>query len=929
MRALLLAGISALAALAFILLQTPTAEAAIGTITITVQDYHGNPLPGAYVCLQNATACYQAVTNNNGIATLNNMNLTQQYNLNVTYLGIKGVREFPNWNYSNPSHPKTFRTGVFNVRVCAVSWGGVQHIQGAAVEVRSTATDPYVNVEQQTGSDGCATFPRLPGNGTLYTYNATYNHQVFQLQIRSSEQTVNLDVASYNNITITIPLYRLRLTLQDREGRPLQGLQTLLWREEKTGQPQITATSDQGGVVVFSLLPQGRYIYEVVYKEDTIYAVDPPDLVSDNRDRGPIRLPLTRLTVEVYDLKNKPLTAYSRSYQLVARLYADSRLYLEAGESGGLLSLGYVYDERDYRLILLFEGEEVASSILESGDIQAGTVRVQARFGDFTITLDSAGFFGNLPRIISQKSSIRLSVGGYQLTEPFSGGNSVTLRDHPIVRYNYTIILDGSVIGVGELTPAHGGSSRVRPSSYTVSARASSLDEKPVAGVLKILYGSEALGTVDVAREGGRIEGLARLPYRYSFTYMGVEVASGDLGAEAVEAGELFIRAGVADVRVRILDYAGANSLAGAVATLTVASYRQDSVTNEEGLASFPDAPLTTGTITIHYQGVKVYSSPITYSPEQRLIEIRNTGVYTMTFKILDGEGGPLTGAEFKLNVGTLSIAETLREGNEIMLKLIPNGTLSLSVNYLGVNVYTSSYRPLRDGEIVEIVGKVYRLQAEVYAVGMEGRELLRGAQLLFEREDRSLAEASTDGGSATLRLPAGDYVVRVSYKGVPVADRLVTLTGTQKIVIEAAVYEFALKVFKLDGNPATNLTVRLLREGSDEPVEELQTDSEGAASTIIPGGVYNIVYGDGGVINTVKIPVKSASSRTLLYGEARSNSLYPLIAAPALVALSIYGLYNSFRVKSRARPHSTQPRERRGASEWVRRSRERLRKNV
>ncbi len=917
---------AALAALALILLQTPTAEAA--TITITVQDYHGNPLPGAYVCLQNATGCYQAVTNNNGIATLQNMNLTQEYDLlNITYLGVK-VKGFTNWNYSNPSHPKTFRTGVFNLKICVVSWGGVQPIQGATVEVRSTATEPDVNVEQQTGSDGCATFPRLPGNGTLYNYNATYSHQVFQLRIGSSEQTVSLNENNYDNITVPLPLYRLRLTLQDREGRPIQGLQTLIWREEKTGQPRMTATSDQGGVVVFSMLPQGRYIYEVVYKGDTIYSVDPPELVTDNRDRGPIRLPLTRLTVEVYDLKNKPLTAYTKSYQLVARLYADSRLYLEAGESGGVLSLGYVYDERDYRLILLFEGQEVASSILQSGDIQTGTVKVQARFGDFTITLDSIGFFGGLQKIISQKSSIRLSVGGYRLTEPFSGG-SITLRDQPIVKYSYAIILDDLVIGEGELTPPHGESIRVRPTSYTVSARASSLDDKPVAGVLKILYRGEALGTVDIAREGGRIEGLAKLPYRYSFTYMGVEVASGGLEAEAVVAGELFIRAGVADVRVKILDNAGENPLAGAMATLTVASYRQDSLTDGEGLASFPDAPLATGTITINYQGVKVYSSPVTFSPEQRLLEIRNTGVYTMTFKILDGEGGPLTGAEFKLNVGTLSVAETLREGDELTLRLIPNGTLSLSVNYMGVNVYTGSHRPLRNGELVEIVAKVFRLQVEVYAVGMEGRELLRGARLLFEREEKRLAEAGTDGGSATLRLPAGDYTIRVNYKGVPVADRLVSLTGTQKIVIEAAVYGFAVKVFGLDGSPAANLTVRLLLEGSDQPIEELKTNSEGAASTILPGGLYTIVYGEGDAVNTVKVPVKSASSHTLLYGEARSNSLYPLIAAPALVALSIYGLYNSFRIKSRARQPSTQPRERRGASEWVRRSRERLRKNV
>ncbi|MEM4290225.1 MAG: hypothetical protein QXQ48_08165 [Nitrososphaerota archaeon] len=929
MRVILLTCIVALAALTFILLQTPTAEAALGTITVTVQDYHGNPLPNAYVCLRNETGCYQAQTNSNGVATFNNMYTDKTYALNVTYRGIM-VRKFTDWDFSNPNHPKTFRTGVFDVKICVKSSGSVQSVAGAVVEVRTDQTEPDLNTEQQTGSDGCATFIRLPGNNTQYIYNVTYNHQVFSIRVESSEAAVDINDSNYNNIVVELPLYRLRLTLQDREGRAVQGLRVNLWRGEKTGQPQLTATSDSNGLAVFSLLPAGSYVYEVVYKDEAIYSVSSPENINANRDRGPITLPLTQLRVEVYDLKNKPLSAYATAYELVARLYADSRLYTEATGSGGVISLGYIYDARDYRLILLFQGLEVAEATLRSDDVQSGAVRIRARFGDFTVVLDSSGFFGALPEIISKRSSIRLEAGGYQLTESFGSAGSVTFRDRPIVEYNYSIILEGVEIGKGELIPAHGESRQVRPSSYTVSIRALSLDERPVAGTVRISYGGQALGTLEIGREGGKIEGLARLPYRYFFTYMDVEVASGELSLADVEAGNLTVRAAVADVQARILDNAGEEILSGAVAIFSAGRYKQESVVGEEGWALFPDAPLTTGMLTVNYQGVKVYSSPVTYSPEQRLLEIRGTGVYTIDFRVLDGERNPLRDAEFKLSVGTLSIAEALNETGQLTLKLIPNGTLSISVNYLGVNVFTGSHRPTRSGETVEVVAKVYGLQVEVYAKAMEGKVALRGAQLLLDREDRRLAEVSTDSGAASLRLPAGNYIIQVNYKGLPVADRVLTLSGSQKIIIEASVYEFAVKVFRLEGSPAPNLTVRFLREGLDEPIEELETSSEGLASTILPEGVYPVVYGDGKTTNMVKLPVKSASTQILLYGDPRAYSFYPLIAAPALAALSIYGLYNSFRIKSKARGPRPQAQERGGVADWARRSRERLRrKNV
>lgn len=929
MKAIYLVGLVSLAALAWILVQTPSAEAALGTITVTVQDYQGNPLPDAYVCLENATRCYQARTDGNGRATFSNMRLLDTYRLNVTYLGIKNVRVFENWNYSNPAHPKTFRTGVFNVRICVRSSGGIQPIQGASLEIRSTLTDPDVNLEQTTGADGCATFPRLPGNGTLYTYNATFNHQVFGVRIATGETNLNLDVNSFDDNLIDLPLYRLRLTLRDRADRPVQGLETRLWRGEKSGSPQMTASSDSSGVVVFSLLPEGRYIYDVVYKGDVLFTVPSPENINSNRDRPPVKLPLTRLSVEVYDLKNKPLSSYTApSYELTARLYADANLYFEARERGGVISVGYVYDERDYRLILLFEGQEVFSGILRSDDIKTGTVRVQARFGDFSLSLDSSGFFGTLPRIL-QRASIRLEAGNYRVEERLGGEGVILLRDKPLVKYSYTILLDGVNIGSGEITPAHGEPRQLRPKPYRVSALAVSLDDKPIAGSLKLIYGGESIGTVNLPREGASIEGLLKLSYSYSFTYMDVEVARGEVRPEEVEAGLLNIRASVADVKAKLLDNTGEESLAGAIAALYVASYRQEGLADEEGVVSFSDAPLTTATLSIHYQGIRVYSSPVTYSPEQRLLEIRGTGVYTISFTVLDGEGEPLTDTIFKMNVGSLSVARTMKDDNVLTLKLVPNGTLSLSLEYMGVNVFTGSHRPLRNGENVEITAKVYPLRLEVYFHGSAGKDLLDGARLHVDLEGRRLATLEARRGVAEARLPAGNYLVLAEYKGSAVADRVLALTGSQKIVIETSVFGVSLKVLKLNGSPAANLSLRLVKEGDGETLEGLTTDEAGSASTLLPTGIYKVVYGEGERMVAVRLPVNTVSSYTLLYGETWSNYLYPLIAAPALGAVSIYCLYSSFRLKSQARRSRTLAEEGKGVREWARRGRERLRKNV
>lgn len=912
-----------------LVLQGGVAEAAptYGTITITVRDYHGNPLPDAYVCLRNGTACYQAKTGSNGQATWSGMKLLELYDLNVTYLG-RMVREIPGWNYSRTSDPKDIRTGVFDVKICVVSAGRVEAVQGASVGIRSGETDPDVNRRSTTQSDGCVTFQRLPGNGTSYQVNATFQHQVFNLRIEGPTLDLSLDRDNYDTTIIELPLYRLRLTVNDRNGRPVRDLDVNLWRGERAGQPQISQKSDSSGVVVFRLLPAGRYVYEVAYRGDVIYTVDPPENLDRNRDRS-LSLPLTPVTLELYDQKNKPLTAYPPpGFRLTIRLFVDSRLYFEATEqSSTTINAGYVYDERDYRLVVLFEGQEVFSGVIRAEDVKSGRVQAKIRFGDFSVALDIAGLYGNLPKIM-QRAVLRLQAGTYSLQQSFGGGLTTALRDQPLVQYSYQLLIDGSVIGEGTVAPAHGESRQVRPTLYSLRLNTSSLDQRPVVGRLKLTYGNELVGELELPREGVVVEGLVKLPYRYVFTYEGVEVAGGTVEQQDLEAGRYTIAAAVGDVRARILDNAGREPLRGALVSLTVATYGAEGATDEEGWILFRDAPITSAFLTVYYQGVKVYSAPINLVPQAREVVISGTGVYDIRIMVRDGVGEPLGGAEVKLAIGTLVIMRPLAENATVVLSSVPNGTATITVTYLEVPVYSASHRIMRNNEEIEIAAKVYPLSLEIYARTRGGTSPLDAATVNIMSEERVMATLTSKNGRAGVKLPAGNYLVYVTYMGARVGDRLVSLTGTQKIVVETSVYEVIFTVLDLDGKPVADLDLNITREAGDVAAR-IRTGSDGSSSTLLPEGIYNVEYGEGEGRSSIKLGVNSVRTWTLLYGNIRAYRLAPLITAPLLVAISIFGLYSSFKRKAGARPAQTQRESQEGASTWTQRERRRLRRNV
>jgi len=915
-------------ALAFVL-QGGVAEASPthGTITITVRDYHGNPLPDAYVCLRNETACYQAKTGSNGQATWSGMELLEQYDLNVTYLGIK-VREILGWNYSRAADPKDIRTGVFDVKICVVSAGGLEAVQGASVGIMSVETNPDVNRRSTTQSDGCVTFQRLPGNGTSYQVNATFQHQVFNLRIEGPTIDLSLDRDNYDRTVVELPLYRLRLTLQDRSARPVRDLVVNLWRGEKAGPPQLSQTSDASGLAVFRLLPSGRYVYEVAYRGDVIYTVDPPENLDRNRDRS-ITLPLTPITLELYDQKNKPLTSYPPpGFRLTVRFFADSRLYFEATEqSSTTINAGYFYDERDYRLVVLFEGQEVFSGVIRAEDVKSGRVQAKIRFGDFSVALDTAGLYGNLPKIM-QRAVLRLEAGTYTLQQTFGGGLTTTLRDQPLVEYSYQLLIDGSVIGEGAVAPAHGEARQVRPTLYSLRLNASSLDQRPVAGRLRLTYGNELVGELELSREGVVIDGLVKLPYRYVFIYEGVEVAGGTVEQQDLESGRYTIAAAVGDVRARILDNAGKEPLRGALVSLTVATYGEEGATDEEGWILFRDAPITSAFLTVYYQGIKVYSAPINLDPQAREVVISGTGVYDVRIMVRDGVGEPLGGAEVKLAVGTLVVKRSLAENATVALSSVPNGTATITVTYLEVPVYSASHRIMRNNEEIEIVAKVYPLSLEIYARTRGGNSPLDAATVNIMSEERAMATLTSKNGRAGVKLPAGNYLVYVSYMGARVGDRLVSLTGSQKIVVETTVYEVVFTVLDLDGKPVADLDLNIIREAGDVATH-VKTGSDGSGSTLLPEGIYSVEYGEGESRSSIKLGVNSVRTWTLLYGNIRAYRLAPLITAPLLVAISIYGLYSSFRRKPKTRPAPTERGRQESASTWTQKERRRLRRNV
>ena len=669
----------------------------------------------------------------------------------------------------------------------------------------------------------------------------------------------------------------------------------------KDGGTLLSSNSGTDGSVVFKLLPGGTYFLRIKIGSEQVD--ERRDVVlSGDRDLGELTLPVRKLSLLLRSLNDKPLTGFQLTVKLITQ---DGSEYRSAGTSTDTIDFGYVRADRDYTVKVLFEGHTVYEGRLRWDD-----PKLKLNFGKFGISLNLDGLFGNLPSLLRDSVLVKLTVdgGSFSLEGRLSDVNKrTTEQDYPLVPYRYQLLYLGSVIGEGVLRPQRNGDLlTVRPETLDLNLRLLSLEGRPVSGTLVIGIGNAEVGRVQLAAEGGKVQGLVPLSYSYRAIYMGVQVAEGEISKDALRSGSVELRVRVLDLTVRVLDYDGEVPLEGALVALQVGGYRDLKTTNATGQTVFSNVPYSKANVTVRYKGVDVYGAEVEYRLEEKSILISKTRVFRVHLNALSGEKSPLPGGRYVLEIGELRSEGELDGQGRATVRLVPGGNVRVTVYFKGVLVRQSEEKVDEQDERLELATKVFTRAAEVLYLDLEGnRKGLGGVRVEYRLKGSNelIANVTTDDrGRAVALLPASEYVVVYSYLGVEVSRKEVSHMARLEEEVELPVYEVSYRILDVEGSPVGNLTATFLllqQKGGFKQVLKQRLDPSGAGTAILPTGKYLVRFNSTSWTQEAGLEVNGPGTRNLaLVPQRPLQGGVPYIVSAALVAVAAIGILKSLSVR-------------------------------
>lgn len=217
----------------------------LGVLRVYVLSYDGKPIPNATVSIYSFTTySYQkTLTNNEGIATFENLILNHNYSLIIVYHNVEVYRSVIVLNKLNEIKYLTTRVGRVNLLV-KDQRGRV--LNGVNVTL---FLKPNIIVHNKV-KEGIVNLGLLPF--------AKYRVQVTYKGLTLYRGFINIDSPGTYNICIND--YKITLLLKDLLGAPLTGIKVELIINGTI----FEGISDDSGFVQFDFLPKGIYTLKIV-----------------------------------------------------------------------------------------------------------------------------------------------------------------------------------------------------------------------------------------------------------------------------------------------------------------------------------------------------------------------------------------------------------------------------------------------------------------------------------------------------------------------------------------------------------------------------------------------------------------------------------------------------------------------------------------
>jgi len=629
---------------------------------------------------------------------------------------------------------------------------------------------------------------------------------------------------------------------------------------ELNAEPLAASTSGSDGGVVFKLVPQGGYYVSAYLKGIEVYRSEDREIEVKNEDVSKsIIVNAGRLNITVYDYDGEVVI---RRYPLVGRLIRNGQVVGETETSDGVLRFGHT-PFANYTLEILAGDLEVYSSPYEV-DVDRLEGMVKAGFYDITVKVNASAL---------ANSTLAASLGGVLETSrirlEFKLENGVArLVDVPAAdTYTATLLYGERVVERLENVKIASEDQVVvlNLTGYRISVLTRDLDGEPAAANLSILLPGVGVVTSFSTNESGRgvLGGLLPLSYKIEARVGGIKV--GEKSMELAADTKIEMTLNLMDVSFKIMDRDGEEVLKNTSIVLLHDGFEMRGEGDERGEIVVKDVPVETYRAVVYYYGFKVFDGMLRLDPASRSVELRAPGVLDAILSFMDAVKNPLDQGVAVISFGGVEVERGITRAGEVVLKNLPNVTMSVRVLYKGVEVPVSpsEFDLSRDDMRAAFVTSVYPVSARI--LRGDGKDLDVGEVLIYVNNDLKARYDLENGNSIRERLPQGDLRIQVRYRGRDAGvEEFYLDKPLEGLLIYSTLFPFRIAIYNPDVRPVEGAEVKIVDERGE--IASLRSNSMGVAETLLPIGSYRCLVRSGDQTYAVKLELRGAAWINLLH---------------------------------------------------------------
>ncbi len=741
------------------------------------------------------------------------------YDLTVTAVDNSG------YYYRFPSHPDDLSYGG-HLELLSVSFWIGGPPQPIAVTVLDNLTRPLVgsivSIEDRWDVSN------VSGVADVLMANGTFDLAVRWQDVLVYEGTVT--VSGPTAITVEASVYYPSFTVLDDLGDPVEDAVAILTHPNGTVLSSFSRTDEMGS---FGLLRMagGEYGISLLWRGAPVH-----EGVVEIASNGPFRLDAWVYTLEVTimdDLGDPVELAQMVIHDSTSHIVLDSRMTGPAGEATSRLPLGS-YDFQVFWRNTLVHDATQDLLVNTSSDL----VLVVTIYTLNATLVDASG----LP-LIGAKLLVAYEDGSLVLDFSASDESAtVSTRLAPNVYSVWVYWHDILVNTTSELGIVdHEDLVIVCDVFWVPVIVEDSMGERlPSAAVSMEHASGQSFGTLVTDPEGNATFRLAGGDYRAQVLWAEVLVLDDLVTISSDDA--VVLRVAVHYLDVHVVDSTGLD-LEGAWITALVGpsgAVREAVQTDDGGLVTLR-LPVGDAVLYVTWMGSPVFSGNFSIDGDGDLAV--TAGVFWPTLQVVDSQGVPLEGAqltEANSTTGRALASPVTDPDGEASVRL-PLGTYQVRATWKDHAVLDAIVVVESDGTHV--------LPCTVHYVELvvvdSAASPLEYAQVLVRGEagDVPMDDATTGtDGRATVRLPAGAFMVVVNWRGVTVLEETLGVSADGSRDLSAMVYYPELRVLDSRDEVLVNAEVSVALAGSGTTFGLDITGPDGATTFRVPVGSYDVV---------------------------------------------------------------------------------------